>query len=72
MLYENTGQAGLRFWERLGFQVRATHTEHPFRGEFLETMRRQAQECGLEPDRVTDRFTMRLDLGLVAQARERT
>jgi ribosomal protein S18 acetylase RimI-like enzyme len=63
VLYANTGQAGLRFWQRLGFQLAITHTEHPFRGEFLETMRRQAQEAGLDPDRITDRFTMRLEVG---------
>ncbi len=61
ILYEHAGQAGKRFWEKLGFQVVATKKKERGFPE-LETARKQAAEQGLDPDIATT-WTMRMDLG---------
>ena len=70
ILYAYTGQAGVRFWERLGYRVVETGIELAFEGEsqgeladFLGTMRQEAEERGLDPEAVTHKYTMRLELG---------
>lgn len=70
ILYAYTGQAGVRFWERLGYRVVETDVEPAFEGDlseelagFLRTMRSEAVELGMDPETVTRRYTMRLELG---------
>lgn len=70
IVYACFGQAGVRFWERLGYRVIETEVEPAFRGDlseemadFLRTMRREAEGLGLDPEVVTRRYTMRLELG---------
>jgi len=62
ILYENTGDAGRSFWERLGFHVVETRTERGFPAEWLGTMREQAIGRGLDPRSIRNMYTMRLDL----------
>ena len=63
VLYEITGQAGRRWWERLGFEMVAVEIEPGFDGRLLDLMRQQATELGLAQEQVTNRYTMRLELG---------
>ena len=62
ILYANTGQAGRRFWEKVGFRVVKTETEPGFRGEFLKKMLEQAKAQGLDPEDVQNKYTMRIEL----------
>ncbi len=66
LIYAITGTAGKRFWDKLGFRVAEAGVEQAMVGEgeegFGQALRRQAQECGLPPDSVTRKYTMRLDL----------
>jgi hypothetical protein len=63
LLYENTGVAGRRFWENLGFRVGQTDIDPSFprEGDFHQKAREQAIAHGLNPE-VGTRYTMRLDL----------
>ncbi len=70
IIYAFTGQAGARFWERLGYRVVEGGVEPAFQGEpqvelaaFLGTLRREAEEPGIDSEGVTRRYTMRLELG---------
>jgi GNAT superfamily N-acetyltransferase len=64
LIYALTGQAGRRFWERLGFAVAAEDGEPAFAedNDWSRTLRAQAQAQGLDPECVSRRYTMRLDL----------
>jgi len=64
VLYEHTGQAGKRFWEKLGFRVMATEKRERagLPGPVMKTVREQAAAQGLDPD-VAEVWTMRTDLG---------
>lgn len=61
-LYEISGQAGRRWWERLGFVVAEVGVEPGIEGGLLDLVRRQASELGLPEDQATNRYTMRLAL----------
>ncbi len=64
ILYEISGQAGKRFWEKLGFQVADTTVETAFLEDdaFTQILRKQAQEMGLSPEKMQSKYTMRLTL----------
>jgi len=64
VLYQNTGSAGRDFWKKLGFHVIETATEHALqgKGEFFDTLRRQAIEQGLSADSAANKYTLRLAL----------
>lgn len=64
ILYAHTGQAGKRFWEKLGFRVVNTSTEQAFvqENDFVKQMREQALEEGLDSKAVSNKYTMRLDI----------
>jgi len=62
ILYANTGQAGKRFWEKLGFQLVKTETEPGFGGEFLKTMQKQAEMQNLPPEKTQNKYTMQIQL----------
>lgn len=69
IVYAYTGQAGVAFWERLGYRVVETEVEPAFQeasqGElsgFLRTMRQEAEERGVDPETVALRHTMRREL----------
>lgn len=64
LIYGLTGQAGRRFWERLGFVVAAEDREPAFAedNDWSRTLRAQAQAQGMDPECVSLRYTMRLDL----------
>jgi len=62
ILYAHTGQAGRRFWGRLGFHIVKTETKPRFQGEFLKTMLEQAKVQGLIPEDVQNKYTMRIGL----------
>lgn len=64
-LYQITGQAGRRFWERLGFVV-ALQDKEPeagFGDDLLRLIRQQAVAAGLTAADANNRFTVRLPLG---------
>ena len=63
-LYQFTGSAGKRFWEKLGFRVVATgHGHFPDPNHpFVAQIRKEAVEAGIDPALATVNFTMRLDL----------
>ena len=63
ILYEHTGQAGKRFWEKLGFRIVATDKRERagLPGPVLKTAREQAVAQGLDPD-VAVTWTMRMDI----------
>ena len=67
VIYEGTGSAGHKFWEKLGFRLvdRHLHPELQDRGkfrEFIATLEQQAKTAGLPPETARDRLVMRLDL----------
>ena len=64
VLYANTGQAGKRFWQKLGFRLADTAVEPAFEADndFTRKMREQAAAKGLDPAAIKSRYTMRLDL----------
>ena len=62
LLYANIGQAGKRFWEKLGFPVVHVETRSRFHGSFLAELRVQVVAHALYPDGVHNLYTMRLDL----------
>lgn len=64
MLYEVSGQAGRRFWEKAGFQAVETGIETAFleENEFMKALRRQAEQIGLLPEQMERKYTMRLTL----------
>jgi len=62
ILYTHTGQAGRRFWGKLGFHVVKTETKPRFRGKFLKTMLEQAKTQGLIPEDAQNKYTMRIEL----------
>ena len=64
LFYEVTGNAGRKWWERLGFSVASAGIEPAMLDEsdFMGTAKEQAVELGLDPESVTTRYTMRLDL----------
>ncbi|NPV07979.1 MAG: GNAT family N-acetyltransferase [Anaerolineae bacterium] len=63
LVYAITGQAGRRFWKRLGFRVTA-RDRLCIEGydEFVRTMREQADAAGLKPDDAQNQYTLRLEL----------
>ena len=67
IIYAVTGQAGKRFWEKLGFQLVRTETEPDFAQEdefadFVKALREQAGEQGMDFEQAKNRYTMRLEL----------
>lgn len=64
VLYGITGSAGRRFWEKLGFELALTEVEPEFEQHpgLRRTMREQAAALGLDPESITNRYTMRLEL----------
>lgn len=64
ILYDITGVAGKRFWEKLGFQIAHTGTEPGFlqEGELLRAMREQAIAQGLDQECVMNLYTMQINL----------
>ena len=65
LLYENTGNAGRGFWEKLGFRVVHAEPNPAFqkRGEFVVKLEQQAASLGIDPEQAKQDLTMRLDLG---------
>jgi GNAT superfamily N-acetyltransferase len=63
-IYEITGSAGYKFWEKLGFYIAERHPHPHLQGEdeFVEKLEEQAKEAGISPERAKDRIIMRLDL----------
>jgi GNAT superfamily N-acetyltransferase len=63
-IYQITGQAGRRFWERQGFEVVDTLRMRPqdLEGGFGDLLRSQAAEAGLDPEQATLQFAMRREL----------
>jgi len=62
MLYAISGVAGRRFWEPVGFRVVRQDKEPGISGDLLEKLRQDAVAAGLDPQRVVNRYRMRLDL----------
>jgi hypothetical protein len=64
ILYQVTGQAGRRFWEKIGFTLVETNTESGFfqAGDLLQAMQAEALIRGLDLDSITKKFTMRLEI----------
>jgi GNAT superfamily N-acetyltransferase len=63
--YAFTGQAGKRFWEKLGFHVAAVGIEPELGGEsvFAQNLRTEAAAQGLAPEQAQAKYTMRRELG---------
>jgi len=64
ILYSLSGTAGRTFWERLGYHVAETGIEPELlkESEILQAIRREAAARGIAPDRLADKYTMRLEL----------
>jgi GNAT superfamily N-acetyltransferase len=64
ILYRISGAAGRSFWEKLGFQVAGTSVEPELEKEsdVLQSMRAEARARGIPPERLADKYTMRLEL----------
>jgi GNAT superfamily N-acetyltransferase len=67
IIYEITGSAGHKFWEKLGFYLldRHPHPELQDRSQFSEfrtILEEQAKSIGIPPERASHRLVMRLDL----------
>lgn len=64
IFYENTGQAGKRFWERLGFKLLRTEVEPALddESEFVRRARDEAVARGLDVAKIKNRYVMRLEL----------
>ena len=64
VLYAVSGAAGRSFWEKLGFQVAGTGVEPELEKEsdILQAMRKEARARGIPPERLADKYTMRLEL----------
>ena len=67
IIYEITGSAGYRFWEKLGFKLidRYPHQELQDRSQyndFIDTLEEQAKSLGIPPERAIDRLVMSFDL----------
>ena len=65
ILYANTGQAGVHFWERLGFQLVRTEKEPALAEDnaFVRKMREEARAVKIDPEKISNRYVMRLELG---------
>ena len=65
-VYAVTGQAGRRFWEKLGFRVtdRCIEAALVDAGDaaFVQTLLKQAAEQGMDATTARTKYTMRLDL----------
>jgi N-acetylglutamate synthase-like GNAT family acetyltransferase len=64
IIYEITGQAGRRWWERLGFHLVKTDIEPEFlrENEFVQVMRQQAAALGLDTAMIQNKYIMRIEL----------
>ncbi len=64
IIYEITGSAGHRFWEKLGFYMADRHPHPSLQGQdqFVMTLEQQAQASGISPERARDQLVMRLNL----------
>jgi len=64
IIYASTGQAGIRFWEKLGFRTIRVEPEPYFEenSEFVRKMREEARNLGIDPARLKNKSIMRLDL----------
>lgn len=64
MLYEISGQAGKRFWEKLGFEVCETGIEAALleENEFTSALKKQMIDTGLPVEIMKNKYTMRLPL----------
>ena len=74
-IYSFTGNAGRRFWEKLGFRLVETRVEPWFerQRDLLRQMQEEALAHGLDPAHVANEYTMRLELtGLHGEAEEFT
>jgi hypothetical protein len=65
VLYAITGDAGLGFWQKLGFRVVQTDVEPELLrdGDFARTVRAQAAARGLGRAKVVNKYTMAIELG---------
>jgi hypothetical protein len=68
LLYDIAGVAGRIFWQKLGFSVVRQDTEPAISGEFFDVVSKSALSVGIPPERVANRYRMRLEL---ASAEER-
>ncbi len=64
LFYEASGQADRSFWEKLGFRCVATRIDPELEKEsdFVTAARKEAAARGIDPDRIKNIYTMRLDL----------
>jgi len=64
IIYSISGQTGRSFWEDLGFRPVKTEIEPALEEEndFVRNMREEARTQGLDPERITNKYTMRLVL----------
>jgi acetyltransferase (GNAT) family protein len=64
IVFEITGNAGRRWWERLGFQLVSIDEEPAMKDEdeFVKTAERQAIELNMDPNEVKNRYRLRLKL----------
>ena len=64
IIYEITGNAGCKFWEKLGFHLakRFPHPELQKPNEFIDALIQQAKSAAISPERARDQLIMRFDL----------
>jgi hypothetical protein len=63
-LYAVTGNAGRRFWEKLGYTTASVEIEQALTNDsdFTRTLRREAAAAGLREDDIVNRYRMRRQL----------
>ena len=64
IIYESTGSAGYKFWERFGFHTAMRHPHPHLQGqdEFVLKLVEQAKLEGIPEEKARDRLVMRLEL----------
>jgi GNAT superfamily N-acetyltransferase len=64
IIYEITGSAGYKFWEKLGFHTVLRHPHPHLQGhdKFVSKLVEQAKSLGISEEKAKDRLVMRLEL----------
>jgi len=64
IIYEITGGAGIKFWQKLGFYIveRNPFPEIEEYSDFYQTMKTQVIESGIDPEKAKDMITMQMNL----------
>lgn len=64
LIYASSGQAGRRFWEKLGFHLTRIEKEPALEesSDFVRRLREEASAAGIDPAALANKYVMRRDL----------